>query len=214
MDAAEYDAWYRSARGSWIGQIEYELLHAALKPHPGESLVDIGCGTGYFSRRFTRDGHAATGIDVDPTVVDFAREHAAGGDEYLCADARRLPFPDRAFDLSISVTALCFIHDQRTALAEMLRVSRRRFAVGLLNRHSLLYLEKGRNGRGGYRGAHWHTEREVRSLLDDLAVHDYVMRSAILLPSGGAVARAMESCLSNRVPFGAFLVAAGRVPRN
>ena len=212
MDAAEYDAWYRTARGKWIGQTEYDLLRAALRPRPGDTLIDIGCGTGYFARRFALDGHAVTGVDVDPAMVDFARQHAAGGDEYLRADARRLPFADGAFDLSISVTALCFIREQRTALAEMLRVSRRRFVLGLLNRRSLLYLGKGRSNQGGYHGAHWHTVREVRSLLDELAVDDYVIRSAIFLPSGRGVARTMEHCVSNRIPLGAFLVAAGRVP--
>lgn len=208
MDAAQYDAWYQTARGSWIGQTEYDLLRAALAPHPGETVIDIGCGTGYFTRRFALDGHAVTGVDVDPGMVKFARRHAASGERYVCADARHLPFADRAFDLSISVTALCFIRDERSAFAEMLRVSRRSFALGLLNRRSLLYLQKGRKAQGAYRGAHWHTTREVRSLMSDLAVEDYLVQSAIFVPTGSGLARVVERHLPNRLPLGAFIVVA------
>lgn len=187
-------------------------MRTALAPHPGESVIDIGCGTGYFTRRFALGGHSVTGVDVDPSMVDFARGHAAAGEAYLCADARHLPFPDGAFDLSISVTALCFIRDERSALAEMLRVSRRRFALGLLNRRSLLHLQKGRTPQGGYHGAHWHTVREVSSLMNELAVEGYVVQSAIFIPGGSGLARLVERHVHNRIPLGAFIVAAGNAP--
>jgi len=44
---------------------------------------------------------------------------------FAAADARRLPFPDDSFDLVVSITALCFIREERLALREMLRVARR-----------------------------------------------------------------------------------------
>lgn len=210
MTPEDYDAWYRSPRGKWIGATEYRLLTNLLGPMPGESLLDIGCGTGYFTRRFAQSGLAVTGVDPDPAMLGFASAHAAPGERYLFGDARALPFPDRAFNLCIAVTALCFIPEQVQALSEMLRVTRRRFAIGLLNRHSLLYLEKGRNGgRGGYRGAHWHTMREVESLFSNLPVQDLTLRTAILLPGGGWPGNACERLAGNRSPWGAFLVAAG-----
>jgi SAM-dependent methyltransferase len=208
----EYDAWYRTPRGSWIGDTEYRLLGKLLAPSPGETVIDVGCGTGYFTRRFARAGHAVTGIDFDPHMLQFARDHGAGGESYVHADARRLPFRDRAFDLCVSVTALCFIHEQSRALAEMLRVTRRRFAIGLLNRWSLLYLRKGRRGgRGAYRGAHWHTLAEARALFAGSSVADLALATAVFLPGGTACARLVEARLPNELPLGAFLVVAGRV---
>jgi ubiquinone/menaquinone biosynthesis C-methylase UbiE len=123
-----------------------------------------------------------------------------------------LPFPDRAFDLCVSVTALCFIRDESRAMAEMLRVTRRRIAIGLLNRHSLLYLQKGRRGgRGAYRGAHWHTAAEAKALFSATDVADPRIATAVFLPSAGGCARLAEKWLPGALPLGAFLAIAGGV---
>ena len=135
MGPAEYDAWYETPRGRWIGETEYRLIRRHLSPRPGDSLLDVGCGTGYFTRRFARDaGVAATGLDPNGEWLAYAREHAAAGETYVHGFAEALPFADRSFDCTLSVTALCFVAEQRKALAEILRVTRRRFAIGLLNR--------------------------------------------------------------------------------
>lgn len=156
MHPEEYDAWYATPRGAWIGSKEFDLLVRLLEPRPGDTLLDVGCGTGYFTRSFAGD-RSCTGIvgaDLDLGALRYAAQHSQRDAPYVCADARMLPFPDCSVDLVISVTALCFIKEERAALAEMLRVARRRVAVGLLNRNSLLYLEKGRgDGKGAYRGA-------------------------------------------------------------
>jgi SAM-dependent methyltransferase len=210
MRPEQYDAWYHTSRGAWIGDVEQRLLSAALAPSPGESLIDVGCGTGYFARRFARAGLAATGVDRDPAMLDFARTHTAAGERYVLGDARCLQFPDRHFDLCVSVAALCFIAEESQALAEMLRVTRRRFAIGLLNRHSLLYLQKGRHGgRGAYRGAHWHTAAEAKALFGALPARDLTVSSAVFLPGGGPCAQWAESWLPSGLPLGAFLVVAG-----
>jgi len=213
MDPAAYDVWYQSPRGAWIGGTEYRLLHRLLGAKSGESLLDVGCGTGYFTRRFASEaGLRVTGLDPDREAIAYARAHGGPGESYLAGDARDLPFPDASFDFTLSVTALCFIQDQRRALAESIRVARKGFALGLLNRHSLLFREKGRQGgAGAYRGAHWHTAGEVFDLLSGLGVDQLRVRTAVFLPSGTAAARIVERLTPNVAPWGAFLAVAGRV---
>jgi SAM-dependent methyltransferase len=125
-----------------------------------------------------------------------------------------LPFADGRFDLVVSVTALCFIADWQTALNEMLRVTRGRFAIGVLNRNSLLYREKGQQrGSGAYRGGHWHTNDEIQSELDRLRVRDIRFRSRIFLPSGSQIARMAERVLPSLLPWGGFTVVSGTVQK-
>jgi len=59
MTPAEYDAWYDSPRGRWIGETEFRLLQRLLALRPGETLLDVGCGSGWFTRRFAAAGKAA-----------------------------------------------------------------------------------------------------------------------------------------------------------
>jgi cyclopropane fatty-acyl-phospholipid synthase-like methyltransferase len=66
-NSEQYDAWYQTARGEWIGQQEYRLVRYYLGPRPHETVLDIGCGTGYFTRCFANDQDAnVVGIDPDP----------------------------------------------------------------------------------------------------------------------------------------------------
>jgi len=213
VDAGAYDAWYDTPRGAWIGDIEFWLLRRQLQPEAGERLLDVGCGTGYFTRRFADQCRlCVVGIDRDLRWLAFARDRGGRAERYCLGHAEALPFADRSFDYTVSVAALCFVADQRSALREILRVTRKRFAVGLLNRRSLLYPQKGRDGgKGAYRGAHWHTAEEIRALLDRLPVANLVLRTAVVLPNGGALARVIEHILPTRLLVGSFIVAAGNV---
>ena len=212
MSPAEYDAWYRTPRGSWIGETEYRLLREALALPPGASVLDVGCGTGYFTRRLAIDGFDIMGVDTSAEMIGYARSHGTGRERYVIGDARRLPFPDRHFDSCVAITSLCFIREQEQALAEMVRVTRRRIVLGLLNRHSLLYWQKGRHGgRGAYHGARWHTAREARALLVRANLQNIDISSAIYLPRGNGVARTMENVVPQSLFFGGFLLVAGDI---
>lgn len=119
MRAQEYDAWYETPRGRWIGDREYELLACMLGTRRGETLLDVGCGTGYFTRRFSVDaGVKATGADRDMEALAYARDQSPGI-AFVQADATRLPFADDAFDCAIAVTSLCFVADERQAVREL-----------------------------------------------------------------------------------------------
>jgi SAM-dependent methyltransferase len=212
MTPAEYDAWYDTPRGRWVGRTEYLLVRSLLDLRSNETVLDVGCGTGWFTRRVVGDGAQAVGLDRDAGALAFAREHCAGDTSYVRGDATALPFADASFDAVLSITALCFVAQWPRALREIVRVARRRFALGLLNRHSLLWLDKGRQGgSGAYRGAHWHTRAEIGAVLNVLPVRDVRYRDGVFLPSGSCLARALERALPSRLPLGSFLVVAGEV---
>jgi SAM-dependent methyltransferase len=204
----EYDRWYRTPRGRWIGQLEYVLVRRLLKPRPEESLVDVGCGTGYFTRCFARDQTAAVvGVDPDSDAIEYARLHAENRETYLVASGEELPFPAGSFDIAVSITALCFVQKQVEFLQELARVARRCFAIGLLHRHSLLWRREGRrSGLGGYRGAHWHTKQEVVGLFVRAGLPSPIIGTALHFPSGNILARIFERSAAKWWPWGGFLL--------
>lgn len=210
MNPADYETWYDTPRGRWIGEAEYALAARLLAPQPGDSLLDVGCGTGWFTRRAASDDLVATGLDSNPDWLDFARARSSPALSWVEGDARDLPFADAGFDHVLSIAALCFVDDERQAVAEIMRVARRRFAIGWLNRSSLLYRQKGRGGgSGAYRGARWHTAGEVRALFSGLPVRNLKLRSAIFLPSATRAARCLEQAMPSVLPWGGLLLATG-----
>jgi ubiquinone/menaquinone biosynthesis C-methylase UbiE len=75
MEAETYDRWYETPRGRWIGQREVALLLGELQPRPGESLLDVGCGTGFFTRALASAiGGPATGVDINPEWGGLVKE--------------------------------------------------------------------------------------------------------------------------------------------
>ena len=210
MEPFEYDAWYRTPRGRWIGETEYALAARGLAAQAGDSLLDIGCGTGWFTRRAAADDLLATGLDPNSAWLDYARAHSSPALSWVEGDARDLPFADASFDHALSIAALCFVDDERQAVAEAVRVARRRFAIGWLNRSSLLYWQKGRHGgSGAYRGARWNTAREVRELFSGLPVKNLKLRSAVFLPSGSGWAIRVERGVPTVLPWGGMLLVSG-----
>jgi len=210
MTPADYDAWYDTPRGRWIGETEYALASRLLAPQAGDSLLDVGCGTGWFTRRADADELVATGLDSSAAALAYARARSGPTLNWAAGDARDLPFVDAGFDHVLSIAALCFVADERQAVTEIVRVARRRFAIGWLNRHSMLYREKGRDGgRGAYRGAHWHTAEEVRALFTGLPVARLALRSAIFLPSATRWARRLERVMPAALPWGGMLFVTG-----
>ncbi len=204
IEPVHYEAWYHSPRGRWIAGREFALLQALLPARAGDRLLDVGCGTGHFSRRFQAAGLQVTGLDPDPAMLAFAVAQTDGV-HYLQGRSERLPFADGEFDYACAITSLCFVKDPVRALAELWRVSRHGVVLGLLNRHSLLYRQK--RGSGSYKGARWDTWEDVRAWIGALSPKPAVVkhRTAILLPAGGRLARGLEALLPAALPWGGFL---------
>jgi len=202
--AAEYEAWYHTRRGAWIAEAELDLMMSMMRPAAGSTLLDVGCGTGHFSRRFAQTGLQVTGIDPDRSAIDFARGQS-GNVFYLQGRAQHLPFADASFDYCSAVTSLCFMDDVDVALREMWRVSRSGVVLGLLNRRSLLYRQ--REQHPGYSGARWDSVREARYWPRYLStsVAETQIKTAITFPGGNRPARIMEKLIPAALPFGAFI---------
>ena len=166
-------------------------------------MLDVGCGTGHFSRQFAGAGFQVTGVDPDRTALSYA-QHYDSRVSYLEGGATALSFPDSCFDWCSAVTSLCFVENPVRALEEMWRVSRRGVNLGLLNRRSLLYLMK--HEHGAYRGARWDTVSDVVGWCGALMPSPAIStRSAVWFPGGGYLARKLESWMPAQPCMGGFL---------
>jgi ubiquinone/menaquinone biosynthesis C-methylase UbiE len=91
---------------------------------PGQSVLDVACGTGIVARA-ARDvvgprGRVA-GVDVNDAMLAVARR-VRPDLEWGRGDVAHLPFPDGVFDVALCQMALMFFPDRACALGEMRRV--------------------------------------------------------------------------------------------
>ena len=105
-----------------------QLVHAALAAAPGERVLDLGCGPGFYvaelSERVGPTG-AVVGIDRSPQVLDLARGRCAASHvSFHEADATALPVSNASFDAALSVQVFEYLEEPTVGLAELHRVLR------------------------------------------------------------------------------------------
>ncbi len=88
----------------------------------GVSVLDVGCGSGWFSREAHRRGARVTSLDIALRLLHETRRKVVT--DRVNADACALPFADASFDLVISSECIEHTLDPRRALAEIHRVTR------------------------------------------------------------------------------------------
>jgi SAM-dependent methyltransferase len=92
----------------------------------GESVLDVGTGTGVVAVTAARTGARVSALDLTPELLGEARENAriAGHPEITWqeGDAETLPFPDASFDVVVSQFGHMFAPRPEVAVAEMRRV--------------------------------------------------------------------------------------------
>ena len=104
-------------------------LREVLAPQPGERILEVGPGTGYYTLPVAewlgRDGRLDI-FDLQQEMLDLtltrARERGLANVVAEQGDARQLPYPDDTFDAAYLVTVLGEVPDQELALRELARV--------------------------------------------------------------------------------------------
>ena len=82
--------------------VRQRAIRRLLRPGPGDSLVELGCGNGKFLVWNRRQVQWAVGVDPAPLFADAARRSV----DLVRADARSLPFPEGTFTTAMSIDVL------------------------------------------------------------------------------------------------------------
>ncbi len=114
-----FSPWYDRFMQRW-GLYHVESIKQALNPKgPGQSLLDVGGGTGYLAS-CVADRYARTVVaDLSPGMLRVARSRNL---ETVEASALDLPFNEAEFDVVLCTDALHHIKQIEQAVAEMCRV--------------------------------------------------------------------------------------------
>ena len=89
------------------------------------SLIDFGCGPGFYTIPFARVAQRVVAVDVQPEMLKKAETYASKSGvkvELVESDGTRMPLSDHAFDLIFLSLVYHEIVDKKTALREFRRV--------------------------------------------------------------------------------------------
>jgi arsenite methyltransferase len=106
-----------------------QLVRDAIAPAPGEAILDVGCGPGFYVAELLEQvgpEGAVVGVDASPDMLAMAARRSEDHDNvaFHQADATSLPVDDESFDAAFSVQVLEYVEDATAALAEMRRALR------------------------------------------------------------------------------------------
>ena len=127
---AEFDAWADEGRDRGMETRHWHTAKHALGRMPveaGETVLDLGCGSGYAARalREADDAGRVYGLDGAPAMVHNARSYTDdAGVAYVLGDFGSLPLAGDAVDHCFSMEAFYYAADPHDALAELRRVLR------------------------------------------------------------------------------------------
>ena len=106
------------------GKLRWARRVKMLSKHLGAGMrvLELGCGTGYFTRELARSRADIVAIDVSPELLEIARANCSGRNvRYEIQNASALSYPDGVFDSVVGSSVLHHLEIEE-ALREIHRV--------------------------------------------------------------------------------------------
>lgn len=156
----EFNRWAEEGEGEKMERHHLDITEKTIRRmnlHPGERVLDLGCGSGWATRllaRLVADGPEGfgqvVGIDVSDGMIRRARAASKDFENilYVWGSAQQIPWEENFFDKVLSVESFYYYSDQDRALTELFRVMAPRGRLFILinlyrdNPYSLQWVDK------------------------------------------------------------------------
>lgn len=98
-----------------------EWVREASGMGPGKRVLEVGCGTGYFTENFIQSGAELYSIDISPDLLQKAIARCGTRAHFDVCDIEALPYKDGFFDAAVGIRVLHHL-DMDAAFREITRV--------------------------------------------------------------------------------------------
>jgi len=123
----EFNQWASAGRGDEMEDHHSDITEqtlALMELEPGDRVLDLGCVTGWASRRLAGVAGEVVGLDVADEMLRRAEQASSGfgNIRYVWGSAEKIPAPENHFTKVLSVESFYYYADQGKALDELRRV--------------------------------------------------------------------------------------------
>jgi ubiquinone/menaquinone biosynthesis C-methylase UbiE len=121
LQAAIYDVQYVGEQDAKINDILNNIHFGS-----NETVLDLGCGTGFLFQHLKKAIKLLVGLDVSPKALREAKKRTKNmhNVSLVCADADNTPFLDSSFDRVFAITLLQNMPDPTRTIIEMKRIGK------------------------------------------------------------------------------------------
>lgn len=145
-------------------------------------ILDVGTGTGRAALLLARGGAKVTGVDASNEMLAVARRRATeegAAVRFLQGDAHALEFPDRSFDVALSLRVIMHTPRWRQVISELCRVADRLVIVDYPSAHSVAAIESASRRVAHALGVETEAYRVFtdRAIAEAFAGHGFRIRS-------------------------------------
>ena len=130
--------------GELIASTQARVLANLIGTIRHRAILDVGTGTGRAALLLARGGANVTAVDASSEMLAVARRRATeegAAVRFLVGDAHALDFPDRSFDVALSLRVIMHTPQWRQCIAELCRVADRLVIVDYPSAPSFAALE-------------------------------------------------------------------------
>lgn len=167
----KYDALASTYDVRWSSYLSKSLAATLERfpPHQGDTIVDVGCGTGLLLERLTTSSaRSLIGLDTSREMLSMSRRRLPSRVALLRAAAARIPCDSGSIDIVVSTSALHYVSDPLGALIEWRRTLRPGGSVVITDwcrdYLTIKLLDRRERGRAGYVRA--YSSEELQALLE------------------------------------------------
>jgi SAM-dependent methyltransferase len=209
-EAIAYEQWFKRPENKSAFALETQLMRDLLQPMQGESVLDIGCGTGACLQALLEMDLQVTGLDPSTYMLDLALKTIGHRADLYRGYGEDLPFDDNSFNYACLFTTLEFVEDPKKTLEEACRVAKDRVFIGVLNRYAIKGIQRRVKGiftptifNHAQFFSVWELKQMIRRIMGSVPI---AWRTVCQLPTfSGKFGTSLEqSKILHRCPFGAF----------
>lgn len=168
--------------GDLIASTQARVLANLIGTIRNRVILDVGTGTGRAALLLARGGANVTAVDASSEMLAVARRRATEEGapvRFLAGDAHALEFPDRSFDVGVSLRMIMHAPHWQQCIAELCRVAERLVIVDYPSAHSFAAFESAARSLAHAAGVRTEPYRVFtdRTIAAAFASHGFRIRS-------------------------------------